>query len=274
MLVPDNRKFDTTKYEKAHPWLYYSASKMGYCCKYCEFYFRNPVTDHPYVARGVHLGKHPGRKMRLHENSDNHRKAADTYFAPNKQSVLDMVKEHASETSCEKDLCASNYMKVLFKSAYFLTRKRWAVGENLEDFVKNFLGKDLEINAVVKYLELNPNIAYTSPLSVQEVLESLSFVFEDDILQDLRSAACYALMADESTDEGNRNQFAIVAKFLYQGKVQDVFLGLVHVTSATAENLMLTIERFLIAKGVPLDKAILVGFDGCNTMSGENKGIS
>ncbi|KAH3895008.1 hypothetical protein DPMN_019168 [Dreissena polymorpha] len=48
-------------------------------------------------------------------------------------------------------------------------------------------------------------------------------------------------MADESTDEGNRNQFAIVAKFLYQGKVQDVFLGLVH-------NLMLSIERFLIAK--------------------------
>lgn len=138
--------------------------------------------------------------------------------------------------------------------------------------MKNFLVQDWKIDAVVKHLHFNPNITYTSPSSVQELLESLSFVFEDDILQSLRSAASYALMADESTDEGNRNQFAIVAKFLYQGAVQDVFLGLVRVTSATAGNLMTAIERFLMGKGVPLDKAVMVGFDGCNTMSGENKG--
>jgi hypothetical protein len=56
--------------------------------------------------------------------------------------------------------------------------------------------------------------------------------------------------------------------------VQDVFLGLVHVTSATAENLMTAIQGFLLAKDVPLEKAVLVGFDGCNTMSGENKGTN
>ncbi|KAH3893011.1 hypothetical protein DPMN_017149 [Dreissena polymorpha] len=79
-------------------------------------------------------------------------------------------------------------------------------------------------------------------------------------------------MADESTDEAKRTQFAIIVKFLRKGKIEDVFLGLIHVTSATAENLMDAIERFLMAKGIPIEKAILVGFDGCNTMSGENKG--
>jgi hypothetical protein len=105
---------------------------------------------------------------------------------------LDQVKQQASKSKCEKDLSASNYIKVLFRSANFLTRKHWAVCENLEDFMKNFLGKDLQMDAVRTHLELNPNIAYTSPSSVQEILESLSSVFENDILQALRSSACCA----------------------------------------------------------------------------------
>ena len=35
---------------------------------------------------------------------------------------------------------------------------------------------------------------------------------------------------------------------------------------------MEAIERFLMAKGIDITKAVFVGFDRCNTMSGENKG--
>ena len=39
-----------------------------------------------------------------------------------------------------------------------------------------------------------------------------------------------------------------------------------------AATLIGEIEKFLQAKGVDISKAMFVGFDGCNTMSGENKG--
>ena len=81
------------------------------------------------------------------------------------------------------------------------------------------------------------------------------------------------MTADESSDEGNRNQFAIIARFWYNQKVSDVYLGIIRITSATAENLMKAIEQFLLVKGILIDRTVMVGFDGCNTMSGETKGI-
>lgn len=35
---------------------------------------------------------------------------------------------------------------------------------------------------------------------------------------------------------------------------------------------MTAIETFLLAKGIDITKALFVGFDGCNTMSGVNTG--
>ena len=35
-LVPDQRLFMSSKYERRYNWLYYSAAKGGYCCKICE----------------------------------------------------------------------------------------------------------------------------------------------------------------------------------------------------------------------------------------------
>ena len=39
-LVPDQRLFMSSKYERRYKWLYYSAAKRGYCCKICEGYSR------------------------------------------------------------------------------------------------------------------------------------------------------------------------------------------------------------------------------------------
>ena len=34
--TPDQRIFSSSKYEQSYKWLYYSVSKMGYCCKMCD----------------------------------------------------------------------------------------------------------------------------------------------------------------------------------------------------------------------------------------------
>lgn len=163
-------------------------------------------------------------------------------------------------------------MSQLFQSAFFMIRKNWALCENLDDLIVNLLGKDLQHQGITDYLNFNPNVRYTSPSSVQDIIDSLSFVIENDILSSLRNADCYSLMADESTDEGNRNQFAVVVKYLRKTTVEDVYLGVIRLEKATAENLMNNLEQFLLAKQIPIEKAVLVGFDGCNTMSGQNKG--
>ena len=67
-------------------------------------------------------------------------------------------------------------------------------------------------------------------------------------------------------------QFAILVRFPCDKSVRDHFLGIIHVERTDAASLMQAIEIFLQAKGVDIKKAFFVGFYGCNTMSGENKG--
>lgn len=63
-----------------------------------------------------------------------------------------------------------------------------------------------------------------------------------------------------------------LARFRRDGKVGDHYLGLIEVQRTDTESLMKEIERFLIAKGFRVENAMFVGFDGCNTMSWQNKG--
>lgn len=69
-------------------------------------------------------------------------------------------------------------------------------------------------------------------------------------------------------------QMRVAGKSLpyWNGKVGDHYLGLIEVQRTDTESLMKEIERFLIAKGIRVENAMFVGFNGCNTMSGQNKG--
>lgn len=159
----------------------------------------------------------------------------------------------------------------MIKTAYFMIKKRWALSDNLGEMI-DFMGTELGMTQITDHLEINPNLKYTSHASVQEIVASISLTIEQETLEAVREATWYSLLADESSDEGNREQFAVIVRFVQNGIVKEAFLGLIHLQKTDAESLMMAIETFLLAKGVDITKAIFVGFDGCNTMSGVNSG--
>ncbi|XP_053390185.1 uncharacterized protein LOC128553096 isoform X2 [Mercenaria mercenaria] len=275
VLVPDSRLFDTTRYENTYKWLYHSAAKEGYCCKYCEFMYSSTITDDTtaYISRGVHLGTRPTRKLKTHDQSEKHLKATERYLSKSLSAGTQKISPMLEKQIDNKKILNKNYLETLFCTSYFMLRKRWALTDNLEDFMKNFLASDIQNEMVKQYVQENPKLTYTSPLSIQDIIKSIAFAFEDDTLKAIRDAKCYALMADESTDEANREQFAVFIKFLKGKQVTDAFMGVIRVVSTDAASLMEAIERFLQGKGIDIKKAIFVGFDGCNVMSGVNKGL-
>ena len=78
VIVIDNRRNYSVKYETKYSWLYYSSAKSGYLCKYCEFLntsgSSNQSENH-FVSTGTQLGDHPSRKLQKHDNSENHKVA-------------------------------------------------------------------------------------------------------------------------------------------------------------------------------------------------------
>lgn len=55
-----------------------------------------------------------------------------------------------------------------------------------------------------------------------------------------------------SSDEGNREQFVIIARFVQDIKLSEVFFGQIHLQRSDTESLMTAIETFLLAKGIDI----------------------
>lgn len=80
------------------------------------------------------------------------------------------------------------------------------------------------------------------------------------------------VLVDEFLDESCREECVILVWFRWNGKVGDYYFGFIEVQCIDIESLMKEIERFFIVKGIRVENVMFVGFDGCNIMSGKNKG--
>ncbi|KAH3770268.1 hypothetical protein DPMN_171552 [Dreissena polymorpha] len=76
-LVPPPKKQVkiNAKYEWNYDWLYFSSSKNGFLCKYCEIFGPKQVArgvPSPFLT-GTVLGDHPVRKLTAHEETQLHK---------------------------------------------------------------------------------------------------------------------------------------------------------------------------------------------------------
>ncbi|XP_060588204.1 uncharacterized protein LOC132743670 [Ruditapes philippinarum] len=116
------------------------------------------------------------------------------------------------------------------------------------------------------------NTTYTSSTSVTEIIGILSDYLENKLLTDLRGKK-FTLLADESTDQANRTQLSVFARWVGNGEVKESYMGLINVERTSSAALMDGIRVFCLGKGIELRNIRFVGLDGCNAMSGENKGL-
>lgn len=180
------------------------------------------------------------------------------------------MQEAVSNVKEQEIMANRKYIKNLLKTLYFMVRKKWDNTDNLEELLK-FLGNDLEFTCLREHLKKS-DITYLSAGSVDQLLTCISNKIESDTLNTLNNEVCFAIMADETCDEGNLEQFAVYCKIAYEGSTEH-YLGIIQVENNTAEGLMTALSDFLIAKGIGIKKAMFVAFDGCNTVSGSVKGV-
>ena len=67
------------------------------------------------------------------------------------------------------------------------------------------------------------NFHYTSEQTIRELLQCLSSVIEEQILEDIRSSNSFALMTDESTDIAILKQQILVARYMTETGVKTSF---------------------------------------------------
>lgn len=195
--------------------------------------------------------------------------------ASNKKGIMQSISEGAETTSVSKKNFNRKLISKFAKVLYFMSKKQWAVSENFESLAR-FLGEHLEDEEIKKHLEsCGKNATYLSHISVESIVRSISDLFEQELLTKLACADFFAIMADECTDESQREQLGVIVRYRLPGdiNVQEKYFGLINLCSSTAEAITSEIEKICIAKNVKLSKCLFIALDGANVMSGEHSGV-
>lgn len=88
-----------------------------------------------------------------------------------------------------------------------MVKNNWAVSEKFSSLVK-FIGEDLGDSDIQTYLSTcGKNATYLSNVSVDSIMGAISLYLEEKTVTALKLVDSFALLADESTDESQREQF-------------------------------------------------------------------
>ena len=126
---------------------------------------------------------------------------------------------------------------------------------------------NVDIDDVV--LEKAPkNPKYTSPTIQKEILHILANKVRKKICEEVRDAK-FCILVDEAKDASNKEQMAIVLRFVdIQGFVRELFFSIVHVSNTTSLTLKKEICDVLARYNLHIFNMRGQGYDGVSNMCG------
>ena len=117
---------------------------------------------------------------------------------------------------------------------------------------------------------------YRSPQVQNELVECCGEVILESVLEEVRAAPFYSVLADEAADVSNQEQMALVVRFVDKdNNIREEFLGFAHCDSGTSGRaLAAKIQGNLRDWGLPLQNLRGQGYDGASNMSGHLNGCA
>lgn len=147
----------------------------------------------------------------------------------------------------------------------------WLANEEVAHTTKFGSRMDLSIQLGSDYLRdlnLGGNAHYTSEQTIRDLLQCLSSVIEEQILEDIRSSELFALMTDESTDIAVLKQLVLVVRYLTEEGVKTSFLYIRDIRNGKAETIEAALLESLTDKALNIKRLRGFGSDGAAVMTG------
>ena len=117
------------------------------------------------------------------------------------------------------------------------------------------------------------NNRLTSPDIQKDITHAAAIETTNTIIEDLQEDF-FALLVDESRDISNKEQMAVVLRYVNEkGYIMERFLGIVHVGDTTALALKSAIDVFFAKLGLRISRICGQGYDGASNMQGEFNGL-
>ena len=118
------------------------------------------------------------------------------------------------------------------------------------------------------------NAHYTSKTIRNELIQVAGGKIRSEILEEVKQAKFYSIIADKVTDVSNKEELSLVIRYVHEEQVREVFVNFVKVERITGQVLGETILRWL--RNHIISPADMRGqcYDGASNMAGAKKGYS
>ncbi|CAG9571742.1 unnamed protein product [Danaus chrysippus] len=274
------RKFNHSWLEMYKPWLVYSKKLKGAFCLFC-------VLFPPKVARGVQgsLIVRPFTKYKdihiyckAHVDTQWHRESsasANSFsnIKTNVQVALQIGREKIIDDN--RNALLPIISTIVFCGTHDLPLR----GKEKDDGVFQDL-LQLKIKSgdeiLRQHLEKGQkNAQYTSPKIQNEILNICGILIREKLVDNIRVASAFSILADESADISGKEQLAIGLRYYDQKEknVKEEFMGFVELEKMDAQTIAAEINRFINTLNIDANKCVGQGYDGCATMAGKDGGV-
>jgi len=282
------------QWESEYKWLRYSVSKQAAFCVYCVLFntgnhltvFENLGFNDWKNAKGAKRGA-----LSLHEGREVHKNAATKAHtfkdicegkSRDVQSCVSKQHDEAVKRNQEVLLSLIDVVIALGKRNIPFRGHDWNKDAGREngnfDF---FIHWKAEFDSTLAYhlTHCKKNASYISPDIQNQLIKCCGQEVRDCILDDVRSAKFFSVMADECTDVSTVEQMSICLRFVdesnpRQPEVREEFVGFIELESTTADCITKEILKFLGLCSLDISNLRGQGYDGASAMAGKVSGVS
>ena len=294
--LQENRRFSkkyfktTTKYGSIERmWLCYSPKLDAVYCEPCWLFSEDRKAKDNWREHGVRDWRGLSKKIKTHENSQQHIFACCIYEKWRHNETIDKNIE-------EQIRYQSNFwvqvLERIVNITLALCKNSLAFRGHRESFDNEYNGNFLtQVQLLAKYDNVmkqvlsmpNGSIKYLSHQIQNEVIHCLATHLKATLTADINSSPFYSIIMDTTQDITKRDQLSQVFRYVKIIKnekdeatsieIKEVFLGFTEIYNHTAAGLHEEILNLLEKHHIKLSNCRGQGYDGANVMSGIYNGV-
>ncbi len=110
---------------------------------------------------------------------------------------------------------------------------------------------------------------YKNPKAGLNFIESISYIIERQIIEEINKSIGWSILLDESTTITIDKHLAIISKHMVGNEPVLRYLGIINLEKCDANSIMRDIEIFLNVKGISFQSLYHIGSDGASVMTGK-----
>ena len=280
-----NRSFQSQWFQKWR-WLHYDESRDLAYCHICVVAIKTGkmknagTVDSAFIARGFCNWKDASGErgaFNSHEHSTCHKSAVELVVTL-PRTTWD-VGELLSSTHAQEKRANRRYLLKVIQNMRFLARQGLALrGHEGDKRDSNFIQllhlRSEDEPTILRYLEKKRD-KYCSHHTQNELLQIMALKVTREIVDAIRTAVYYSVMADEVTDASNGEQVVVCFRWVGEDfEPHEEFVGLHKVDSIKADVLVAVLKDTLLRMNLKLSYCRGQCYDGASNMAGARNGTA